>query len=99
MPEVSNQKSDAGRRFCQRLIMCNDEASAMDVYDVTPLARTKGNRIVVALRSPNGVGGLIAAVDVSADYQNLAITDASWHIVKRWAPDLLVRDPAPAFVV
>ena len=74
------------------------EQPTLDVYDVTPLARTKGNRIVVALRSPNGVGGLIAAVDVSADYQNLAVTDASWHIVKRWTPDLIARDPASAFV-
>jgi len=74
------------------------EQPTLDVYDVTPLARTKGNRIVVALRSPNGVGGLIAAVDVSADYQNLAVTDASWRIVKRWTPDLVARDPATAFV-
>lgn len=74
------------------------EQPTLDAYDVTALARTTGNRIVVALRSPNGVGGVIAAVDVSADYQNLAITDASWHIVKRWAPELLVRDPAPAFI-
>lgn len=74
------------------------EQPTLDVYDVTPLARTKGNRIVVALRSPNGVGGLIAAVDVAADFQNLAITDASWHIVKRWTPDLLVRDPVRVFV-
>jgi len=74
------------------------EQPTLDVYDVTPLARTKGNRIVVALRSPNGVGGLIAAVDVSADYQNLAVTDASWRIVKRWMPDLVARDPASAFV-
>ena len=72
------------------------EQPTLDVYDVSALARTKGNRIVVALRSPNGVGGLIAAVDVAADYQNLAITDASWHIVKRWTPDLIVRDPASA---
>jgi hypothetical protein len=75
------------------------EQPTLDVYDVTQLARTKGNRIVVALRSPNGVGGVIAAVDIAVDYQNLAITDASWHIVKRWTPDLLVRDPAPQFVM
>ena len=74
------------------------EQPTLDAYDVSSLARTKGNRIVVALRSPNGVGGMIAAVDVAIDYQNLAITDASWHIVKRWTPDLLARDPAPAFV-
>jgi len=83
-----NGREIAGRRV--------GEQPTLDVYDVTPLARTKGNRIVVALRSPNGVGGLIAAVDISADYQNLAVTDASWHIVKRWTPDLLARDSGPA---
>src|ERR1043165_3571026 len=74
------------------------EQPTLDAYDVTPLARTKGNRIVVALRSPNGVGGMIAAVNVAIDYQNLAITDATWRIVKRWTPDLLVRDPPPPSV-
>jgi hypothetical protein len=74
------------------------EQPTLDVYDVTPLAQTKGNRMVVALRSPNGVGGLIASVDIAADFQNLAITDSTWHIVKRWTPDLLVRDPALPFV-
>jgi len=69
------------------------EQPTLDAYDVSALAKTKGNRIVVALRSPNGVGGLIAAVDVAADFQNLAVTDASWHIVRRWTPDLIVRDP------
>jgi hypothetical protein len=69
------------------------EQPTLDTYDVSELAKTTGNRIVVALRSPNGVGGLIAAVDVAADFQNLAVTDASWHIVRRWTPDLIVRDP------
>jgi len=69
------------------------EQPTLDAYDVSELAKTTGNRIVVALRSPNGVGGLIAAVDVAADFQNLAVTDASWHIVRRWTPDLIARDP------
>ena len=68
------------------------EQPTLDAYDVSALAKTKGNRLVVALRSPNGVGGLIAAVDVAADFQNLAVTDASWHIVRRWTPDLLAHD-------
>ena len=70
----------------------------LDIYDVTDLARTKGNRIVVALRSPNGVGGMLAAIDISDELQNFVISDASWNIVKRWTPDLVLRDPAPAFV-
>jgi len=74
------------------------ERPSLDVYDLTPLARTNGNRIVVALRSPNGVGGLIASVDISDEFQNFVVSDSSWNIVKRWTPDLLLRDPSPLFV-
>ena len=80
-----NGRESGGRRM--------GDQPTLDAYDVSELAKTTGNRIVVALRSPNGVGGLIAAVDVAADFQNLAVTDASWHIVRRWTPDLIVRDP------
>ena len=70
--------------------------SALDVYDVSNLARDKGNRIVVAARSPNGVGGLIASIDVSPEYRNMIPTGRAWHIVRRWSSDLLVRDPPPS---
>jgi len=71
---------------------------ALEMYDVTQLARTKANRIVVALRSPNGVGGLLCAVDLSDDLQNFVITDASWAMVARWTPDLPLYDPSRAFI-
>ena len=68
------------------------EESALDVYDVSKLARDRGNRIVIAARSPNGVGGVIASVDVTRDYQNMVPTGSEWAIVRNWRDDLLVRD-------
>ncbi len=69
------------------------DESVLDVYDVSKLARDRGNRIVVAARSPNGVGGLIASVDVTGEYQNMVPTGSEWAIVRHWRDDLLVRDP------
>jgi hypothetical protein len=67
----------------------------LDVFDVTPLARAKGNRIVVAVRSRNGVGGLIAAVDIAPENRNVVVTDAAWRMIDSWAPDLPLRDSGP----
>lgn len=69
------------------------EESALDVFDVSTLARDKANRIVIAVRSPNGVGGLIASVDVSPEYKNMVPTGSEWHVVRGWRDDLLLRDP------
>ena len=70
-----------------------DDNEALDTYDVSTLARDKKNRIVVAVRSANGVGGLIAAIDLTAEFGNFIVTGGDWHIVRRWRDDLLVRDP------
>src|SRR5207245_7075310 len=56
------------------------EESALDVYDVSKLARNHGNRIVIAARSPNGVGAVIASVDVTRDYKNMVPTGSEWAI-------------------
>jgi hypothetical protein len=72
------------------------EEAVLDEYDVTPLARTGANRIVVALRSTNGVGGLIAAVDISPETENYVVTGRDWKIFRRWSDDLTLRDP-PSF--
>src|SRR5689334_13064542 len=72
------------------------DAKALDVYDVTDLARTSANRMVIGVRSADGVGGVIASVDIAPDYQNVLVTDGSWHIVRRWMDDLMVRDPEPS---
>lgn len=70
------------------------EESRLDVYDVSALARTGPNRIVVAVRSTNSVGGLIVAVDLAPEVANFVVTDSSWRIVAALTPDLLLRDPA-----
>jgi hypothetical protein len=70
-----------------------DDNEALDTYDVSTLARDKQNRIVVAVRSANGVGGLIVAVDLTREFANFIVTGSDWHIVKRWHDDLLIRDP------
>ena len=69
------------------------DESTLDVYDVSKLARDRGNRIVIGARSPNGVGGVIASIDVSSEYQNMFPTGSEWAIVRSWRNDLLVRDP------
>src|SRR5260370_38797081 len=69
------------------------EEAALDVYDVTPLARTTGNRLVVALRSTTGVGGLIAAVDISPETENYVVTGRDWKIFRRWTDERGLPDP------
>ncbi|HSY51798.1 MAG TPA: hypothetical protein VLC46_23550 [Thermoanaerobaculia bacterium] len=71
-----------------------DDNEALDTYDVSALARDKKNRIVVAVRSANGVGGLIVAIDLTQEFGNFIFTSGDWHIVRRWRDDLLVRDPS-----
>lgn len=68
-------------------------AATLDVYDVTSLAlQGKTNRIVVAARSANGVGGLIAAVDYAPIRENEIVTDSSWKLVAAWREELPLRD-------
>ena len=74
------------------------EESNLDVYDVSRLARDRGNRIVIGARSPNGVGAVIASVDVSSEYQNMFPTGSEWAIVRAWRDDLLVREPPYALL-
>lgn len=67
-------------------------AAVLDTYDVSSLARDRNNRIVVAVRSSNGVGGLIAAVDLSPEIENYVVTDRDWHIFRRWDASLPQHD-------
>ena len=69
------------------------ETAALDVYDVSKLARDRGNRLVIAARSANGVGGVIASIDITDDYKNVEPTGSAWNIVRAWRDDLLLRDP------
>jgi len=69
------------------------EDATLDVFDVTSLAKDKGNRLVVAARSRDGVGGLIASVDISPEAENYLVTNGDWKIYREWSNDLIVRDP------
>jgi hypothetical protein len=62
--------------------------SALEVYDVSDLARTGSNLMVVAVRSASGVGGLLAAVDFSRTRENVVVTDGSWRIYRLWRANL-----------
>lgn len=64
----------------------------LDVFDVSGLARDRGNRIVVAVRSTNGVGGLIVAVDIKPEIENFIVSGPEWKIFKRWDHRLPIHD-------
>jgi hypothetical protein len=64
----------------------------LDVYDVSTKARAGRNRIVLAVRSARGVGGVLAAVDFGPMRQNAVVSDAGWKIYGSWDPRLLSRD-------
>jgi hypothetical protein len=70
-----------------------EEQRTLARYDVSDLVRTGVNRIVLAVRSPQGFGGLIAAIDIGSEMQNWAGTDAEWRIYRQWHPELVRRDP------
>lgn len=79
-----NGRGIAGRRV--------HESRDIDVYDVSALARTGKNRILVSARSTNGVGGLLASVDIAPEVENLIVSDGSWRIFRRWDDALPLRD-------
>lgn len=70
---------------------------SLDLYDISGLVRTGRNRIVVAVRAPQGVGGLLASIDIAPETQNWIVSDGTWTIYRRWSPELLVRDVAGLF--
>ncbi len=78
-----------GRKLASRR---NRGEHVLDVYDVTKLARAGRNRIVVAVRSRNGVGGLLASVAFADENANAIVTDSSWRIFRRWDDALPLRD-------
>jgi hypothetical protein len=88
-----------GRELAGRLLTRGRHAEAddrLDFYDVSPLVKTGRNRIVVAVRAPQGIGGLIAAIDLAPETQNWLVTDGAWKIHRWWHPELPTRDPAGA---
>jgi hypothetical protein len=68
----------------------------LDVYDVSAQARTGRNRVLVAVRSTNGVGGLIGSLDIANEVENFVVTDRGWKIFRVWNDALPVRDAGSA---
>lgn len=68
----------------------------LDVFDVSEIARNSGNRMLVAVRSTNGVGGLIASVDLKPDIENYIVTGEGWKLFRRWDEALPLRDAGTA---
>jgi hypothetical protein len=84
-----NGREIAGRRV--------GEQKALDYYDISDLVQTGRNRIVVAIRAPQGIGGLLAAIDIAPETQNWVVSNEQWKIYRRWDPLLLQYDIAGAF--
>lgn len=72
------------------------DGRALFSYDVTARARESGNRIVLAARSPRGVGGVLATVDVAPLKRNWLVSDATWSLHSNWSPHLLDGSAADA---
>lgn len=64
----------------------------LDLYDISSLVQTGRNRVVVAVRAPQGVGGLLASIDIAPETANWIVSDGSWTIYRRWHPDLPLRN-------
>lgn len=84
-----NGQQLGGRRF--------RGAGVIDRYDVSQIAKTGRNRIVIAVRSAKGVGGLLAGVDLAPLLENWVVTDEQWRIFSIWSDQILLRDP-PALI-
>jgi hypothetical protein len=69
----------------------------LDLYDISSLVQTGRNRVVVAIRAPKGVGGLLASIDIAPETENWIVSDGSWTIYRHWHPDLPRRNVAGVF--
>jgi hypothetical protein len=67
----------------------------LDEYDISGMVRTGRNRVVAGVHSTNGVGGLIAGVDIGHEVENYFVTDRNWRIFRTWNEALPVRDAGP----
>lgn len=79
-----NGRQIGGRRVRDKL--------HLDIFDVSPLAHDGKNRIVVAVRSTNGVGGLLASVDIAPEAENIVVSGRDWKIFRKWNEALPFRD-------
>jgi hypothetical protein len=79
-----NGNEVAGRRV--------GEERTLDYYDLSPLVQTGRNRIVVAVRAPQGAGGLLASIDIAPETESWVVTDGQWKIYRQWDPLILQFD-------
>jgi hypothetical protein len=56
----------------------------LDVYEVGPLLRPGGNRLVAELRSGRGAGGFLARIEDPATGKSLVVTDGHWRLFDRY---------------
>ena len=85
-----------GRELAGRLLAGRRQAAVdqrLDLYDISSLVQTGRNRLVIAVRAPAGVGGLIAAIDLAPESENWLVTDGRWKIFRSWDAQLPQRDP------
>jgi hypothetical protein len=82
-----------GREIAGRSVAGATDERMLDVYDISSLVKTGRNRIVVAVRAPQGVGGLIGSIDLGPEVANWVVTDGAWKIYRRWDPRILLGDP------
>lgn len=80
-----------GREVAGRLV---GEEKSLDHYDISDLVQSGRNRIVVAVRAPRGVGGLLVAIDIAPETENWVVSDGQWKIYRQWDPLLLQYDVA-----
>ena len=83
-----NGREIAGRRV--------GEQRALDYYDISDLVQTGRTRIVVAVRAPQGVGGLLVSLDIAPETENWIVSNEQWKIYRNWDPLLLQYDIAGA---
>lgn len=83
-----------GKRIAAGVYFRRNSGTTLDAYEVGPLLRAGGNRLVVELRSGRGTGGLLAALEDGATGEFLLVSDESWRIfpkhelglVRGWLP-------------
>jgi len=80
-----------GREIAGRTV--GEDARSLDLYDISGLVHTGRNRIVVAVRAPQGVGGLLAGIDIAPETANWVVTNPTWKIYRTWSPEIPFRDP------
>lgn len=71
-----------GRPVAAGVYVRRNSGTTLDAYEVGPLLKAGGNRLMVELRSGRGTGGLLAALEDEAG-EPILVSDESWRIVRR----------------